>query len=327
MIRLGIIGSGRIATRFVPEIEYVEDIYVQVIYNPNIESAKKLAVENHIQIYTDEESVLFANCDAVYIATPHNTHYEYIKKVLDAGKHVLCEKPMVLKRSEAEEVFKLANEKNLVLMEALKTAYAPGFLNVLEEVNSKKIGQIYDVEACFTKLVPHSGAREFCLEENGGSFTELGSYPLLSVEKILGKKYKSIDFISVLDENGVDLYTKAIFKYENAIAQIKVGLGIKSEGNLLISGTNGYILAESPWWMTKRFEICYEDRTQNEIYNTEYQGQGLRYEIKSFVSRIACKNINLDKDNSEFSIWLAEIMDTYLTRRKNHEIEIIKYMR
>lgn len=326
MIRLGVIGSGRIATRFVPETKYVDDICVEVIYNPHLKGAKKLAIENRVQVYTDEERTLFANCDAVYIATPHNTHYEYIKKSLNAGKHVLCEKPMVLKHSEAEEVFKLAAEKELVLMEALKTAYAPGFLKVLEEVNSRKIGRIYDVEACFTKLVPRSDAREFCLEENGGSFTELGSYPLLAIEKVLGKKYKSIEFMSVLDENGVDLYTKAIFRYENAMAQIKVGLGIKSEGNLLISGTNGYVLAESPWWMTKKFEICYEDREQNEVYNTEYHGQGLRYEIESFVSKILCKKAGLDKDDIEFSIWTAEIMEMYLTRRKNHEIETLQYI-
>ena len=325
MIRLGIIGSGRIATRFVPETEYVDDVQVKVIYNPHLESAKKLAIRNEVPIYTNEERTLFEYCDAVYIAAPHNTHYEYIKKSLNAGKHVLCEKPMVLKHLEAEELFELASERNLVLMEALKTAYAPGFLEVIKEVNSGKIGQIYDVEACFTKLVPQSDAREFSLEENGGSFTELGSYPLLAIEKVLGKKYKSIDFISVVDENGVDLYTKAIIKYENAIAQIKVGLGIKSEGNLVISGTNGYLLAESPWWMTRKFELCYEDRTQNEVYITDYEGQGLRYEIQAFISKINHRNAKIEGLSQDDSILMAEIMELFLERRKNKGIEVLEW--
>lgn len=327
MTRLGIIGSGRIATRFVPEVEYVEGVNVEVIYNPHIESAQKLAVTNCVPVYTDDEANLYQNCDAVYIATPHNLHYQYIKQALSAGKHVLCEKPMVLKKAEAVELFALASEKNLVLMEALKTAYAPGFKMLIEESKSGKIGRIYDVEACFTKLVPHSTGREFCLEENGGSFTELGSYPLLAIAHVLGRNYKTIDFISVVDENGVDLYTKATLKYEHAIAQIKVGLGVKSEGNLLLSGTNGYILAESPWWMTKSFEISYEDRTKNEVFDAEYEGQGLRYEVGAFMSKIACAKNKSSMYDMENSIWMAQIMEEYLTCRENKELEILKYKR
>jgi predicted dehydrogenase len=112
---------------------------------------------------------------------------------------------MVLKKAEAEEVFKIAESKKLVLMEALKTAYAPGFTKLVSNAKSGSIGRICDVEAAFTKLVPHSSAREFSYEENGGSFTELGSYPLLAITKILGRNYQDIKFISFVDKNGVDL--------------------------------------------------------------------------------------------------------------------------
>lgn len=323
-IRLGIIGTGRIAKRFVPEVEYVDGIQVEIAYNPRLISAKKFAEESKLNKYTDKIEEFYTNCDAVYIATPHNTHYKYIKDALEHGKHVLCEKPMVLKEKEAKELFQLASNHKLILMEALKTAYAPGFLELIANVESNKIGNICDVEASFTKLVPYSQAREFDINENGGSFTELGSYPLLAIAKILGRDCKDIKFVSFIDINGIDLYTKVYMRYENAIAMVKVGLGIKSEGNLVVSGTKGYVLAESPWWMTKGFEICYENRDENEKYSMEYEGQGLRYEIRVFISRINGMDKCEETFTSEDSIFLAEIMEKYLKLRKEGMIDIIK---
>lgn len=324
IVRLGIIGTGRIAKRFVSEVKYVSGINVEVVYNPHIESAKKFSEQNELNYYTDSLDILYAHCDAVYIASPHNTHYEYIKDALKSRKHILCEKPMVLKKREAEEVFSLAKEKNLVLMEALKTAYAPGFLKLVANAKSGAIGKICDVEACFTKLVSTQVSREFCIDENGGSFTELGSYPLAAIVRILGRNYKDVKFLSFVDDNGVDIYSKAYIRYEKAIAEVKVGLGVKSEGNLVISGTKGYILAESPWWLTKNFEICYEDNEQNEKMFSKFLGQGLRYEIGAFVTQINGLKKNISNFSDEDSIFMAEIMEKYLEYRNNEKFEKIQ---
>lgn len=311
IVRLGIIGSGRIAKRFVTEVKFVSGVNTEVVYNPHIESAKNLAELNELNIYTDDKEILYEHSDAVYIASPHNTHYEYIKEALNRGKHVLCEKPLVLKKQEAEEVFALAKEKNLVLMEALKTAYAPGFIKLISTVKSGNIGRICDVEVGFTKLVADHGLREFRPEESGGSFTELGSYPLLAVIKILGRKYKDITFTSFCDKNGIDLYTKAYLSYDKAVASVKTGIGVKSEGNLVVAGTGGYLIADSPWWLTKKFKLCYEDRTTNEEFFFKYQGEGLRYEIAAFISKINGHKKHISTMNAEDSIVLAEIMEKF----------------
>ena len=320
IIRLGVIGSGRIAKRFVPEVKYVSGVNTEVVYNPNLGSAKSFAEINELKVYTNKLDELYEHCDAVYIASPHNTHYGYIKDALEHGKHVLCEKPMVLKKNEAEELFVLAESKRLVLMEALKTAYAPGFIKLVSNAKSGSIGKICEVEASFTKLETSKGKREFKLAENGGSFTELGSYPLLAIVKILGRNYKDVNFVSFVDSDGVDIYTKAYLKYENAIAELRVGLGVKSEGNLVVSGTNGYILAESPWWLTKSFELCFEDREQNEKMFTKFLGDGLRYEISAFVSQINGTKKYESVFTYKDSIFLAEIMQKYLEKKKNGEI-------
>ena len=179
------------------------------------------------------------------------------------------------------------------------------------------------MEASFTKLVP-PGKREWMLSENGGSFTELGSYPLLAVLKTLGHKIENINFISFVNHEGVDIYTKAYLQYSNAVATIKVGLGVKSEGNLVISGTRGNLYAEAPWWMTRNYELHYEDVEQNEQFFYKYLGQGLRYEIAAFVSRIdGYKNRKTLMKNQD-SIVLAELMEKYLASRKNGTMVIMK---
>ena len=137
--RIGIIGTGRIAERFMPEAKLVSGVSTQGVYNPHIESARKFADKWSIDCYENLEA-FYEAVDAVYVATPHETHYEYIKSALEHGKHVLCEKPMVLQKKQAEELFSLAKEKNLILFEGIKTAYCPGFTQLLSIACSGMIG-------------------------------------------------------------------------------------------------------------------------------------------------------------------------------------------
>lgn len=124
--RFGIIGSGRIANRFVPETEVVNGANVVAVLNPDIVEAENFAKVHGIESFSDFDTFI-EQIDVVYIASPHLTHFDYIKRSLLAGKHVLCEIPFTLKKEETLELYKLAEEKNLVLMEASKTAYCPAF--------------------------------------------------------------------------------------------------------------------------------------------------------------------------------------------------------
>lgn len=315
LIKLGIIGTGRIAARFIKEIKYVSGIYVKGVYNPNPGSAERFVEKHELNFGTDNLSEFLNEIDAVYIASPHQSHYQYIKKALLAEKHVLCEKPMVLSENEAREVMGLAREKNCVLMEAIKTAYAPGFIQMLGMARSGVIGTIRDVEACFTKLCSPI-LRELTDEDYGGSFTEMGSYTMLAILKLLGVNYRKVRFESLCAENGLDLYTKAYLDYKESMATSKTGLGVKSEGQLLVSGTRGYIRVEAPWWKTESFEICYEDTSQNEKYFVKFLGDGLRYEIADFVSAINGHGKYEFKLSPEESIALAKTMEQFLAIRR-----------
>ena len=241
LIRFGIVGCGRIANRFVVESKFVSGSTVEGVFSIFPEEAKSFCDKHELSFHAADYDAFLEPINAVYIATPHNTHFDYAKRALLAGKHVLCEKPMAYTKAQARELYDLARSKNLILMEAFKTAYCPGFQRLVSCAKSGKIGRIISVDAAFTKLV-NSNCREMQNDGVGGSMMELATYPLLAIFKLLGFEYSDVHFTSFRgEEGGVDLFTRADFTYGGATATAKVGLGVKTEGSLVISGTRGYI--------------------------------------------------------------------------------------
>ena len=315
LLKLGIIGTGRIANRFIPEAKYVSGVNVESVYNPHIDSARNYAERHKLNSYFDDLESFLNNVDAVYVASPHETHYEYVKKALEHKKHVLCEKPMVLCGDEARELFKIAKENGCVLMEAIKTAYCPGFIQLINTIKSGVIGEVKDVEAAFTKL-ENPKNRELIDTKYGGSFTELASYTLLPIIKILGTDYNEIRFESFKNDKNIDIYTKAYIKYDDALSTSKTGLGVKSEGELIISGTKGYCVVEAPWWKTKSYELRFENIDAYDRTYCKFFGYGLRYELGDFVAAINGYGKKIFRLTKEDSIAMAEIMEQFLKQRK-----------
>ena len=319
IIKLGIIGCGRIANRFVLESKYVSGVDVSGVYNPHISSATAFAEKNELSFSTDNLDEFLERIDAVYIASPHLSHYAYIQKSLLSNKHVLCEKPLVLSFNQARELYDLAKGRGLVLLEALKTAYSPAFMHLISLVKSGIIGKIMDVEASFTKLVSGE-VRELDSHQAGGSMTELGSYPLLPIFKLFGCEYQNIRFYSSF-RNGVDIYTKGVIEYDSAIATFKVGLGVKTEGCLIISGTKGYVYVPAPWWKTEYFEVRFESQDLTKKYFYKFDGDGLRYELNDFMDMIKNRIVDSYKLSGDFSCALAKTMEVFLSHQQTIELK------
>ena len=324
ILKLGVVGNGRIAKRFIKESKFVSGVDIEFVFgrNPNTlqEFCKTFGLKKY---YTNYEQFL-NQVDAVYIAVPHLQHYEYAKKALLANKHVLCEKPITLSKEQTEELFKIANERHLIIQEAIKTAYAPCFEKLISMAQSGIIGEIKDVEATFTKLVEDKTLREYNKELGGGSLTELGSYPLCLITKLLGTEPTDIKHFSYYDaETGVDTFTKVLMTYPNAIATANVGIGVKKEGNCVISGTKGYIYIPAPWWKTEYFEVRFEDLNKTQKIFTKFDGDGLRYEIADFLKSInqGCKSYKLTEKES---IFISNIIENTNSKKNDKGIKLEK---
>lgn len=312
-IKVGIIGTSRIANRFILEASFVNNVNVCAVYDPIEDKAKQFAEKYQLASFYTRLDPFLERVDAVYIASPHIYHYEQAKRALKVGKHVLCEIPFVLRVEEARELYALAKSKGLVLLEASKTAYCPAWTHLQVMAKSGVIGDIIEVKASLSKLAHAIKSCEFETDQVCGSVIELASLPLMAIVKLLGVDYQELSFFTKIRE-GVDVYTKGCLIYDSAVASFTLGLGVKTEGNLVVLGTKGYILASSPWWLTNSFEICFEDQNKNKKYFYSFEGDGLRYEIQEFVSMIVNRCLSSYRLRGEESIVIVDVVERYLKR-------------
>ena len=318
-IRVGIVGCGLIAKRFVPEATYVSGIEIVGVYDADNAIGSNFATSNNIANNYKSFDEMLQDVDAIYVATPHLSHYEYSKRAIKAGKHVLCEIPLVLTEGEAKELYSLAKEQGTILMEANKTAHCPAFNHLMVMIKSGAIGEVVDIEASLSRLLPDRKRREFDASQAGGSMYESAVYPLLPIFRLLGTEYSDLHLYSRM-ENGVDIYTKGVMKYPKAVCSFKLGLGVKTEGNLVISGTKGYAYVEAPWWKTNYFELRYEDLNMNKKFFYKWDGEGLRYEIQEWISCIINKRHSNARLTPKESIAMALVMQQFTERKNFSEI-------
>ena len=310
MVHIGIIGTGSIARRFVPETAFVNSNILTAAYNPDTEECRRFCQDFNIPVAAESPEALFAACDAVYIASPHYTHFDYAKAALEAGKHVLCEIPFVFSVEQAEELLQLADKKDLLLMVAHKTAFCPAYGRLFTLLKSGVIGEIVEVNASVTSLAADHPEK---LDSNrlGGSVNENACFPLLPILQLLGTDWRNISFYSKM-KNGVDIFTKTVFCFDHAVGSFQVGLGVKTECNMVISGTRGYVYVPEPWWKTDYFEVRFEDQKQNKKYFYPFAGEGLRYEIKDFVSAILEGGRRSPKLTRRDILAMARVQEAYL---------------
>ena len=205
-------------------------------------------------------------------------------------------------------------------MEANKTAHCPAFNHLMVMIKSGVIGEVVDIEASLSKLWnDQKSLREFDSEQAGGSLYELGSYPLLPIIRLLGCQYENLNIYSRM-KDGVDMYTKGVLRYPHAVCSFKVGLGVKTEGSLVISGTKGYAYVPAPWWKTDYFELRYEDQNKNQKYFYKWDGAGLRYEIQEFISCILNMRFSTSRLRRRESVCMAEVMEQFTNRKNFMEI-------
>lgn len=316
-IKLGILGNEKIVDRFLDELKYVSGIEVCAGFTPTLEGDSEYKSKNfHDLEQADSFQDLLNKSDALYINIPLDQRADYIEAALQMNKHVFTEFPFCVNYDRAKQLIQLAREKNLVLMEGLKTAYCPAFGKMISLVKSGQIGKVLSVEANFTQILGKELENQIRIA--GGSVASLGAYPILVISKLLGHDFKDVQFICHR-ETDIDTLTRINFIYHNAMATALVAINAKAEGDLVISGTRGYVYVPAPWWKTEYYEVRYEDINKNSRYFYKFEGEGLRYELVEFVRNInegQLENLLLTYDDIEFE---SRIMNEFLS--DNHVIE------
>lgn len=263
-LAIGTLGEGGLCKKFIREIQYVNGV-------------------EYKEIDGSLEEV-----DAVYIATHPDMHYENVKRALLAGKHVICESPIALKTSQYQELERMADDRGLVLADGIKTAYSTAYSRLLVVAKSGRIGNIVSVDSVCTSLEGGAGEVGADLSKKQNSICAWGPTAMLPIFQLLGTEYRSKGIVSrIIDqERNFDGFTKIDFIFDHAVASAKVGKAAKAEGELIITGTKGYIFVPAPWWKTDYFEVRFENATDNKRYFYQLDGEGIRYEIVAFAKAV-----------------------------------------
>ena len=287
VLRLGLVGETNIVNKFKNECRYVNGVHIAGVW-----ATKPNALDSELEnLLCDTISFedLLSKCDAVYIASQPTEHYSQVRQALENGIHVICESPICLNTEQFSELSSLASSKGLVLMDGIKTAYSIAFNRMMLLIKGGIIGEVLSIDTTCTSLMDIDADRLPPYLWN--SICAWGPTALLPVFKILGTDFiQTMTYSKSLHSHPeFDLFTKVSFLYDCGVASIKVGQGVKSEGEMVISGTKGYIYVPAPWWKTDYFEVRYENPAENRRYFYQLEGEGIRYEILSFVNLIKGK--------------------------------------
>lgn len=267
-LTIQLIGSSTIGNKFRKESKFVNGVEVQ---------------ENN-------------ETKAIYLYTSPDEHYLQIKDALLSGKHVLCESPLSLNVEQTDELFSIADEKDLTLMEGIKTAFSTAYSRLILLAKSGKIGDVIAIDATCTSM-KNLGIEP---ENQWNSICAWGPTAMLPIFQILGCNYDSKRISTWLMDDKFDGFTKIDFNYPNSVASIKVAKAAKSEGELIITGTKGYIYVPAPWWKTDYFEVRFENPEENKRYFYQLDGEGIRYEIAAFSKAVenGRSDFYIDRDTS-----------------------------
>ncbi len=282
-IKWGILGTGSIARKFASDLQFAEGSELVAVGSRSKKGADDFAAEFPVKHchYSYEELVRNTEVDVIYIATPHNLHYENTLLCLNHNKAVLCEKPFAINSRQASEMIALAREKKLFLMDARWTKFLPHFIKLKEMIAAGMLGEIKAVLANFGfKPLPPVNPRLFEPELGGGTIMDIGIYNVFMAMDVLGKP-DHIDAVMTPASTGVDEQCAILFRYKSgAMAQLFSSFSTNMATDMDICGTNGRIR------LTSRF---YEPSSTIEYYgdgNAEKQliavekggGGGYNYE-------------------------------------------------
>lgn len=307
----GILGPGNIAHKFADALSVTENGVLYAVGSRDSGRAREFADKyGAVEAYGSYDEVIGdEQVEVVYIATPHNRHYELTKKCLEAGKAVLCEKPITINAGQFEELVTLARKKKVFYMDALWTRFIPTIVKAKELIDSGRIGEIKAVKADFGFRTDYNPkGRLYNPELGGGTILDIGIYPVFLSLLILGYP-DTVKAAAVIGKTGVDESCSMAFSYKNgAVANLLSTFLADTETSAEICGTKGKIFINRLWFMPSTLTLVTGDR-EKEDFTFETRMNGYEYEAEEVM-----KCLDQGKTESgilplDFTMQLMKLLD------------------
>ena len=250
-LRFGILSTGNIARQFATGVRASQRCLLQAVGSRSADSAAKFAHAHQVPTAYSSYDALLADpsVDAIYIGLPNSMHHEWTIKSLNAGKHVLCEKPIASNLAEAREMFDLAKSTGRVLVEAFMYRSHPQTQKVLKTIRSGDIGVVRMIRSSFNyKTTRIADNIRFNPDLAGGSLMDIGCYSIDFAQLIAQSRPTTVTACAHLHESGVDEYAAGIMQFPNGIiASFTCGMTVAADNTAWICGSDGYIQIPIPW--------------------------------------------------------------------------------
>jgi predicted dehydrogenase len=307
-IRWGILGLGSIANQFTRDLLLVEDAELSAVASRDVTKADAFAKKyGALHSFGSYDELLESDkIDIVYIATPHDSHAEITIRAIEAGKHVLCEKPLALNARQVEQMMEASKRCNRFLMEAFWTRFNPSFCEVLRKVRQGDIGKVRYINAEFAFRVENPSPRMIDMKTGGGSLLDMGVYPIFLAYTILGVPEK-VFACSSFYESGADQQTSMILQYEESQAVLHSSFASPSNMSATISGESGRFTLNSIWHETQSYELV--QNNHRVTYNFPTEGKGFTYEILECHQCLRSGKLSSKTWSTEDSLELIRITD------------------
>lgn len=310
-IKWGILGAGSIAGAFAADFEWVKQGELYAVGSRTLESAQQFAAKFGIPkaygSYTDLLSD--AAVEAIYIATPHNFHFEQVMLCLRHNKHVLCEKPVTVNAFQLEQLVAEASKRKLFFMEAMWTSFLPAVLQAQQWVAEGKIGEVQLIQANFG-MVGNQNAKGRLLNPDlaGGALLDIGIYPLTIIELFAQSELESINARASFTETGVDESLVAQLNYKNGVkGQMASHLRAQLLNDAFIYGNKGYIQIPL-FWMSKQ-AILHIKGVDDEVFSDASATMGYNWETDAVNRDILSGQIENATMPLERSLKMMRLLD------------------
>lgn len=282
-IRWGILSTGNVANNFAQALSHVPDAELIAIASRTEENASQFADKWGIaRRYSRYDAFVHdPDIDIVYIASPHNYHYEHMLLCLNAGKHVLCEKAFTLNATQAEDCIKLAREKNLFLMEAMWMRFFPATAQLRDWLKQGIIGEVRLIQADFCLNIPFDAEhRLYNPMLAGGALLDLGIYPISFASMVIGlDTVQDVKSVSHFGKTGVDELDSIIISYHTGTtAMLSCGLRAYKPREAFIIGTKGYIKVHNIFFRPDRLTLHLNGQ-EPDTMEMSFEGNGYAHEI------------------------------------------------
>lgn len=284
----GFIGFGRIARKFLASLEEVEgEIPYAFASRSNAEALQNEF--SNVKVYGNYDDLLAdPNVDVVYISTTHNFHCQNVVDCLNAGKHVLCEKPMGISSREVEKMIDAAEETGRFLMEAMWMRFLPAYREAITRVKAGEIGEVKHMTASFGFRSEEKLSKDGRLmnpDLAGGALYDVGVYPLTIAADLFGWEPIGFKADAILSETGVDESIQLQLNFEGQkLVQLFGSVALHTNKEACIYGTEGYI--RMPYfWKGESYEIVKDEEVQH--FDVPYKSTGYVHEIEEVVKCIA----------------------------------------